>query len=147
LIGAIMATENLQVPVMVRRRPGRKVLWLCWGLLILGLVIYGVQSFGLNHFVVPWYAVILASVAAGGMLIATIQHWTVLRLIGLAICLLVAGFEWYFLLFLSVTPAYTGLTPGQKVPPFTAIRADGSAFNEKQLTEQPTVLLFFRGHW
>jgi hypothetical protein len=142
-----MATENLQVPVAVRPRPGRKVFWLCWGLLILGLVIYGVQFFALNHFVVPWYAVILATVAAGGMLIATCQHWTVLRLIGLAFCVLVAGVEWYFLLVLSLTPTYTGLTPGQKLPKFTAIRANGSAFNEQQLAEQPTVLLFFRGHW
>jgi hypothetical protein len=143
-----MATEKLEAPVSAfPRTRGRRLVWLGWGLLLLGLVIYAVQFFALKQYVVPWYAPVLGTAGAAAALLAVCQRWTVLRIVGLLVCALLVGVEWYFLLFMSRAPAYAGLEPGQSIPAFTAIRADGTHFSNEQLAGQPTVLLFFRGHW
>jgi hypothetical protein len=142
-----MAIEDIASDTSVRSAaPGRRLFWLGWGLLFLGLGIYVIQFFALKQYVVPWYAPSLATVGVIGMLIATVQRWSVWRLLGLAVCLVVVSFEW-LLLLTTGAPAYKGPKAGDLVSAFSAIRADGSAFSERDLAGQPTVLLLFRGHW
>lgn len=142
-----MATESVQAPITKATRPGRWLFRLGWGLFFLGFVIYAVQFFALKQFVVPWYAPILGTVAVIAMLAAVIQQWTVLRIIGLLLCALLTAGQWQFLGWEMRAPEYAGPPAGQKIPTFTAQRGDGSAFTDKDLLGQPTVLLFFRGHW
>lgn len=142
-----MAIEHLQTATPATTpRPGRWLFRLGWLLLLLGLVIFGIQFFALKKYVVPWYAPILATIAALAMLVATVQRWSVLRIIGLGLCLLLTAVEWLFVLGTGAPP-YAGPGAGQMIPAFSAIRADGSPFSERDLAGQPTVLLFFRGHW
>jgi hypothetical protein len=143
-----MATENLQAPVAVKvSHPGRRLFWLGCGLVLLGLAVYFVQFFALKQFVVPWYTPILGTAGAVAMVIATVQRWTVLRIVGLAAAAFLVFGEWMFLLSISRLPTYAGPEVGQKIPAFATIRADGSPFTNRDLAGQPTVLLFFRGHW
>jgi hypothetical protein len=97
--------------------------------------------------VVPWYAAILATIGAAGMLFAVVQRWTVWRLVGLAVCLLVTAGEWLFLTVVTPAPAYKGPGVGQPLPEFSAIDPNGAAVARNNLLGRPTVLLFFRGHW
>jgi hypothetical protein len=143
-----MATEHLQAPVAVRTCPaGRGLVWLGWGFLVIGIGTYWVQLLAFKQFVVPWYAPVLGTVGAAAMLVAVFRRRTILRILALVVCLLLVGIEWSFLLFMTQAPPYTGLTAGDKIPAFVASRADGTPFGNEQLVGQPTVLLFFRGHW
>jgi hypothetical protein len=143
-----MATEPLEAPVSTPARPtGRWLFPLGWALLLGGLIVYNVQLFALKQFVVPWYVPILATAGVVVMLVALRRRWTVLRIVGLVMAVLVTGLEWSFLLALSRMPAYAGPEIGQKVPTFAAVRADGSPFTDSDLQGKRTVLVFFRGHW
>jgi hypothetical protein len=143
-----MATENLPTASSLRSPPtGRWLIGLGWGLLLLGLGFYFFQFFALNQYVVPWYAPAMGTAGVVFILIATLKRWTVWRLVALALCLLLTGFEWHFLLSASWLDNYAGPEVGKNVPLFTAVRADGRPFTERDLAAAPTVLLFFRGHW
>jgi hypothetical protein len=66
----------------------------------------------------------------------------------LLLALLSAG-EWYFILSMSRLPEYKGpVQVDKKIPAFTTTFADGRPFTEKDLQKSnPTVLVFYRGHW
>lgn len=143
-----MATENLPAPPPTRCRPPAR--WLFrggWALVLLGLVGYAVQLAALKQFFVPWYAPVLATAGVLAMLLAVRQRWSVLRVLGLVLALLLTAGEWFFLVSLSRAPTYAGPATGQHVPTFAAIRADGTSFSDRDLASQPTILVFFRGHW
>jgi hypothetical protein len=127
--------------------PGRRLFRLGWILLLAGLAIYAIQLFALKQYVVPWYAPILATIAVAGMLVAVVRHWTVWRLVGLVVCLLVMAGEWLFLTVGTPAPAYQGPGIGQPLPEFSAIDPNGAPVMRNNLLGRPTVLLFFRGHW
>ena len=128
-------------------RTGRKLIWLGWALLVLGLAGYVVQLLVLKRFLTPWYAPALGTVGLLAMVVAIRQRFSVWRVLSLVACgLLVAG-QWSFLLWLSRAPEYAGPEPGQKVPTFAATRADGASFTDRDLQGSPTILLFFRGRW
>jgi len=126
---------------------GRRLFRLGWVLLLVGLAIYAIQLFALKQYVVPWYAAILATIGVAGMLVAVVQRWTVWRLVGLVVCLLVMAGEWLFLTVVTPAPAYQGPGIGKALPEFSAIDQNGATVTRNNLLGRPTVLLFFRGHW
>jgi hypothetical protein len=143
-----MTTEGSHALEAVRPRlPGRWRFRLGWALLLTGLIVYGVQLVALKQFVVPWYAPVLGTMGVVAMLSAMRQRWTLWRTVGLALCALLVALQWFFLVSASRLPTYAGPETGHKFPAFTAVRADGSPFTERNLGEQATVLLFFRGRW
>jgi hypothetical protein len=129
--------------------PGR--LWFRLGMAVnlLGLVLYGIQFFALKQIVMPWYVLVLATLGVLMMAAPVWQQPSWSRLLGLGLFLLLTVFDWYFLVFFSRLPPYTG--PAQtdhKFPAFTTTLADGSPFTEQDLQQGiPTVVLFFRGRW
>jgi hypothetical protein len=136
------------VSAPVPRSTGRMYLLLGVLLGVLGLVIYFVQI-GMQQFVVPWYAPILATAGAALILLATVKRPGVIRVLVLLVFLALAGFEWYVLTVATRLPAYAGpVKVGQPLPAFATTRADGSPFTDKDLQAgNPAVLVFFRGHW
>ena len=117
-------------------------------LIVAGPVIYAFQ-FGSNQFPTPWYMPVLATVGVVMMAASVWRRGGILRILGTVFFLLVVALEWYFLLVVTRTPAYSG--PAQvntKVPDFTAKLANDEAFSSADLSKgQSTILLFFRGHW
>jgi peroxiredoxin len=99
--------------------------------------------------ITPWYLPIGGSLAALVVLWAVARQWRWWRL-GIALgCVALAGLEWYFLLALTVLPAYTGpVAEGSTLPAFHASLADGTEINESHfLRGGPTALVFFQGRW
>jgi 4-amino-4-deoxy-L-arabinose transferase-like glycosyltransferase len=142
-----MAIEEIPTPTSVQApAPGRGLFRLGWVLLLVGLAIYAIQLFALKQYVVPWYAPILATIGVAGMLVAVVRRWTVWRLVGLAVCLLLTAGEWAFLAT-TRTKAYAGPSIGDPLPAFSAIDQNGSSVTENNLAGRPTVLVLFRGHW
>jgi len=143
-----MATENVTAPQQVHPRATAR--WRFaggWGLILLGLGFYAIQLGVLKSFGVPWYVPGLATLGVVLMLSATWQRWSVLRVVGLLLAVLLTAGEWFFLVVLMRAPEYQGPAVGQPVPAFAAIRADGSPFTDRDLQGQDTILVFFRGHW
>src|SRR5262249_30565414 len=116
-------------------------------LVILGPIAYNVQLHYFGQFVTPWYAAAMGTLGLALIVLALIRRWTVVRLIGIALCGLIVAFEWGFLLSFSRSPEYTGPPAGQAAPSFSALRADGTPFTERDLRGQGTALVFFRGRW
>ncbi len=135
------------VPASKPKSVGRGLCALGWGLFFLGVGIYAVQFFLLKQYVVPWYMPILGTLGILLMLRAMSRRWSVLRIVGLLGLGFLTALQWAMLLWLLRTPAYAGPDVGKPIPIFAALRADGSPFTDRELTGQPTVLLFFRGHW
>jgi hypothetical protein len=101
-----------------------------------------------QNLALPWY---LPGLATLGVLLVAASLWerrTVWRVSALAFMLLLAGAEWAMLHKLRL-PAYTGpVAVGRQFPAFTTVRADGSAFTQRDLEgDQNSVLVFFRGRW
>jgi hypothetical protein len=135
-------------PLELRRTSGRVYAWLGLAALLLGLIAYLVQ-FELRILAVPWYTPVLGTAGVVLLLMALARKRTLWRWLGVVFVGLLTGFEWYFLLFLSVLPAYTGpVTAGQSFPAFTTTLADGAPFNQNDLKgSKNTALVFFRGRW
>jgi hypothetical protein len=142
---ASQQTEASTVSVSRRRWP---LFSLGVLLFVLGPALYYIQ-FRLEYLDTPWYVPILATAGVVLMVVSVWQRRGVVRIIGLALFLLVAGFEWHALLIGFRTPQYNGpAQPGQKIPAFATTLADGKAFTDRDLDKGiPTVLVFFRGHW
>jgi len=123
--------------------------WFLTGLalVLLSPAFYNFQVFALRQFVTPWYVAVLGTAGVLLMLMAVARRWTVLRLVLLAVCVVLVAFEWFFLVSLSRSPAYSGPGAGQAAPAFAAVRSDGTPFTSADLRGQATVLLFYRGHW
>lgn len=127
---------------------GRLLFWSGIALAVLGIIIYAVQFQLLKQLTTPWYAPVLATVGVLFMLVAIRRRPSIVRLVGLALVGLVCVFEWHMLLSHGL-PKYVGpAEAGQSAPTFTATRADGSPFTDRDLAYgTPTALVFFRGRW
>jgi steroid 5-alpha reductase family enzyme len=118
-------------------------------LLLLGPLLYVVQLWR-KLLIEPWYAPAFATVSALLLLVAAVftpDDWII---VGLLVCVLVAGLEWYFLLRFTRLPRYVGpAAVGRPFPAFTTTRADGrTPFTQEDLKgDRNTVLVFFRGRW
>jgi hypothetical protein len=132
----------------IRRFPGRIYVLLGLGLVLLGPVLYALQ-FRAKMLTVPWYVPVLTTTGAALALFALWRRPTVWRFAAFALCGLLAGAEWFFILSLSRVPAYTGpVAPGVPFPAFHTSLADGSTFDQDSLRgPQNTALVFFRGRW
>ncbi len=122
---------NVQtVPADVSAPPRRRPYFLLGLLLVVAGVAGYIVQLRMQVLSVPWYAPALATIGVLLMVLAVRQRPGVLRVAGLVLFVLLAGFEWYFVAVASKTPAYA------------------RAFTEKDLENGlPTVMLFFRGRW
>jgi hypothetical protein len=131
--------------------PPRPRLYFSLGVLIfsLGMVTLVVQYFGLKRLnVVPWYLPVLGTAGVALMVLSVVQRPRVWRILGLTLFVLLTGMEW-FLILGSKLPEYQGPAKvAATIPAFTTTLADGTSFSDQDLQKgNPTVLLFFRGHW
>ncbi len=136
-------------PVATSAPPRRWPLFLLGVLLfVAGPAVYFVQ-FRLNHLKMAWYAPVLASAGVLFMAVSVWQRRGVWRSVGLALFVVVCGFEWFMALVVFKAPPYTGpAQTGCEVPTFATTRANGEPFTSKYLQDgKPTILLFFRGRW
>ena len=117
-------------------------------LFLLGPAIY-VAEILLGRLGTPWHVPILATLGVFLMAVSVEQRRGVVRALGLVLFVLLCGLEWLIVVALLKTPEYVGpAQPGEKIPPFSAVYADGKAFSNKELEDGGrTVLLFYRGHW
>ena len=83
------------------------------------------------------------------MVLSLGQRRGILRIITLILFVALCGAEWFFLLVLTKTPAFTGpAQPGARLPVFAATLADGTSFTNADLQKgTSSVLVFYRGHW
>jgi hypothetical protein len=117
------------------------------GLPALGVIGYIVQL-AAQRLYAPWY---LPGAATLGVVLIAVALWqrrTVWRILALALVGLVAVAAWGLLLTQRL-PSYTGpVTVGKLFPAFTAKRADGTSFTQRDLQgDQDNVLVCFRGRW
>jgi hypothetical protein len=126
-----------------------------WPLFLLGVLLciagpglYAGQL-ALRHLWTPWYVPVLASAGVLLMLVSVLRRPGLVRVLGLLLFGLLCGLEWYFLGVASKSPPYAGpAIADQRVPPFAASRADGTAFTQENLSDgTSSVLVFFRGRW
>ncbi len=129
------------------RSSGRIFLLLGLGLAVLGVIAYVIQIEARN-LTAPWYVPIASTVGVVFLVVALWKGRTVWRILALLLVVLLAGFEWTFLLATRL-PAYNGpVAVGQPFPAFTTMRADGTSFTKRDLEgDQNSVLVFFRGRW
>ena len=141
--------ENLQPAIETTSPPRRRPLFLV-GLLLLvvGPAVYFVQVV-LKHLWTPWYVPLLASLGMVFMIASVWQRRGAWRCIGLILCALLCGGEWYLMLVAIKSPDYTGpVRLGVKLPEFAATLADGRSFTSKDVEDEGrSVLIFFRGRW
>lgn len=129
--------------------PKRRPLFLAGVLLfVLGPAIYFVQI-GLQNLAMPWYLPGLSLIGVACMFASVWQRRGALRIAGLALFVLLCGFEWYIVLVASKTPRYTGpAQPGVKIPEFSTTLADGTIFTNQNLeSDSRAILVFNRGRW
>ncbi len=142
-----MTTMTTTAPVNDRPR-GRLFLWLgiAAGLLGIGLTML---QFSLKQLVVPWHMPVLATIGAALVVYSLVHRRSVVRFIALGLLVILAGFQWFFLVSLARLPEYTGpARPGQAIPAFQTKLSDGRSFTEKDLRDgTSSVLTFFRGRW
>ncbi len=139
-----------QPATVASNRKGRPWPPFLWGvfLVLLGPVLYAVQLY-YKQLWMPWYLPILSTM---GVLLMATSVWRqpgFLRAAGLALFLLVCGFEWFMSLVTFKTPLYEGpANIGSPIPAFAATLGDGSSFTSDELASgKNSVLLFFRGRW
>ena len=143
-----MSTTSPPPVVAPPKAGGRLLMWTGVLAAVSGVIVY---MFQMNAGILktPWYAPGLATFGTALIVVSLMRRFTVWRVVALLLIGAFAASEWWFLLSVSKSPAYSGpATPGQPFPEFTAALADGTPFTQDSLKgEQDTVLVFFRGHW
>ncbi len=143
-----MATETT-VPSVVDRSAGRRPFW--WGITfsLLAVLLCVIQYAVAKVLKTPWYLPALTTVGVVLLFLSVTQRRSVTRILALVLVLLLAGFEWFMVAWVSRLPEYTG--PAQvdsKMPAFRTALADGRSFTDSDLADgTPTVMTFFRGRW
>lgn len=132
------------------RRTSTGRLYLIFGVLIavLGPALY-VAQFSAKVWSVPWYMPIVTTFGVALVALALMRRVSVTRVLGILLGGLLAAFEWYFLLSMTVVPPYTGpMAVGSPFPEFTTRLADGSQFTQADLKgTQNHAIVLFRGRW
>jgi hypothetical protein len=130
-----------------RRFPGRLLLLLGLGLLVLGVAIYAGQI-AARHLSTPWYLPATGTLAVICIAIALSRTRTKWRWAALVLVGLLAAAEWAMLVGARL-PAYAGpVAVGKPFPVFTTVQADGGKFTQRDLEgDRDNVLVFFRGRW
>lgn len=128
---------------------GRFWFWFGMAVSFSGIAAYLVQFFVFKQLsVMPWYAPLLASLGVAMVFLSLRKRRTTPRLLGLLLVVIVAGFEWFYVLSFTKLPPYAGPVVGEKLPSFRATLANGQAFANADLAnDTSTVLVFFRGRW
>jgi hypothetical protein len=131
----------------VHTAPGRRALFLGLALAAAGIIGYAIQIVN-QRLITPWYMPCLATAGAALVVAALWRRRSVWRVLSLLLLLLLAGAEWAFLLGMRL-PGYEGpLAVGRQFPAFETIRADGTPFANRDLSDGKNCLLvFFRGRW
>jgi peroxiredoxin len=113
------------------------------------LPIFFLQAFWAKALFTPWYLPIGGTIAALVVIYALSRGWRWWKVAIAAVCVMLAGLEWLFLLGLTVLPQYDGpVAAGSPLPGFHATWADGSTFDESSFQQnRPTALVFFQGRW
>jgi hypothetical protein len=125
---------------------GRRLVFAGLGLAVAGVAIYVVQV-SLRHLTTPWYLPLTATIGALTIAVSLWQRPGVWRALALVFVLLLTLGEWGFVLGTKL-PAYSGpVAVGKPFPDFSTKRSEGASFTRNDLTDQNTVLLFFRGRW
>jgi hypothetical protein len=129
------------------RVAGRRLLRRGLALAVLGILAY-LGQLAAHRYWMPWYLPVTGTLAALLVLTAAVQSRTLGRILAVVAVLLLAGFEWMFVLA-TLLPAYSGpVEVGRPFPAFRTIRADGTPFTAADLGgEQRDLLVFFRGRW
>jgi hypothetical protein len=134
------------LPIKTRRHGRRLVLF---GVLfaVAGVSIYAAQV-ALHRLFTPWYLPCLAALSVVFVAAALFQTRTGWRWLALAFVVVLATGQFAFV-FATRLPAYTGpVAVGKPFPSFSTQVADGTPFTQRDLqSDQPTVLVFFRGRW
>jgi hypothetical protein len=140
----VVVSASASVP---RCYPGRWYLKLGLALPALGVLGYVAQLWA-QRLWVPWYMPFAATVGVVLLIVALWRARTLWRVLALVLVGLLAAAEWTLLLMPGL-PAYTGpVRVGQPFPAFTTMRADGTAFTQRDLTgNRNAVMVFFRGRW
>jgi hypothetical protein len=133
-------------PVAPRRYPGRLLLAL--GLLVPLLAVAGyVVQVWMRRLWAPWY---LPGATTLGVLLVVVALWqarSVWRVLTLVLVVLLAGAAWAFLLVPRL-PAYAGpVKEKDPFPAFATVRYDGTPVTQRDLGDEKSVLVFFRGRW
>jgi hypothetical protein len=141
---------NPSPPAMGQSRsPGRLIAWLGLAIAVLGVAGYMVQLFVFRRTFEPWYVPILGTLGAGLLFWSILLQGVVWRKLLLFLVGMLVIFEWFFMLYISRLPPYTGpVTVGKPFPAFTTKLADGSKFTQQRFQgDKDTLLVFFRGRW
>ncbi len=99
--------------------------------------------------ITPWYLLGVLAVGVALLFLAVLRKPNVWRITLFLLGGLFAGLQVFFLVTLTMVPAYTGpVVAHATFPSFSATRADGSVFNLDSLRgPRNTALVFFRGRW
>ncbi len=132
--------------VAPRRSRGRLSL-LGLGLAVLGVLVYVVQV-SFQRLMIPWYMPVLGLIGAFLGVLSLSEKRTVGRVFALLAVVLLTGAEFAFLYAVRLPP-YTGpIAKGRPFPAFNTTLADGRQFTQRDLiSDQSSVLVFFRGRW
>ena len=138
------------VPSSGSGKPSPRVLF--WGGVLLAIVlipIFAMQVGWGNVLITPWYLPIGGTFAALLVLYAANRQRRWWRLAIALACVMVACFEWFFLLGMTVLPDYQGpVAEGGALPAFHATLADGTEVDATYFQQNhPTALIFFQGRW
>lgn len=134
-------------PSVVARTSGRRLLLGGLGCAVAAVAAYAAQ-FAAQRLFTPWYLPIgttLGALLVAGAFRKTRNVW---RGFVLLVVLVLCGGSWA-LMFVTRLPPYTGpVTVGKSFPAFSAMRADGTLFDDSDLRgDTNNVLVFFRGRW
>ena len=142
-------SQTVTAPATPPKTAGRLWLWLGILAAVGGVAAAFVQLGVLKWLSVPWYAAALLTVGALCAAAAFAVRKSVTRGVVLTLLVVLTGFVWYGLAVAMKLPEYAGpARQGNPVPAFTAQLADGRPFSDANLRAgQPSVLVFYRGHW
>jgi hypothetical protein len=135
-------------PIAPPKAGGRLLLWAGILAAVLGVVGYAVQM-NVGLLTTPWYVLVLGTLGTALILVALWRRFSAWRVLALLLIGALTAGEWWFLVWYSRLPDYTGpAARGQAFPAFAAKLPDGTPFTQDSLKgDRDTVMVFFRGRW
>ncbi len=126
--------------------------WLFWGgiaLSVSAILAFVLQIAWAGALITPWYLPVVGTLAALFVIRSLSGPRSWWRIAMAVVLVALTCLEWFFLLKLTVLPAYTGpIEAGSKIPAFHATLADGSEITDAYFASHPTTaLVFFQGRW